>query len=415
MLKSIIVCPDQDIAKHLQDALEATGEVVIGRSLNRYPNAIDLVRTLRAHAPEVVFLSFELIEKAQEVVKFLEAEAQGIQIVAVGKQVDPKLLREVMRSGVRDFLSEPFDRQAILEALLSVKTMVERKPPTMESTTQIFAFLPSKAGAGTSTIALNVSAAMARRPGTHVMLSDFDLNSGMMRFMLKLQNEYSVVDAVEYSLRIDEHLWPQLVTSLDTLDVLHAGRVNPSLRIETAQVRSLVDFMRRNYQALVFDLSGNLERYSLEIMQDCKRILLVCTPEIPSLHLAREKMHYLRNFDLDSRVSIILNRCQKKALFSKEQVEEILGMPVTKTFSNDYQRVNRAVTAGTIIEPASDMGKQFTEFAADLLDRRLPGAGGSKTQVPGIFRCPQQDGHRNQVSFARQISTAAYPREAEGR
>ena len=45
--------------------------------------------------------------------------------------------------------------------------------------TDIFAFLPSKAGAGTSTIALNVSAAMSRRPDTHVMLSDFDLNSGM--------------------------------------------------------------------------------------------------------------------------------------------------------------------------------------------------------------------------------------------
>ena len=112
----------------------------------------------------------------------------------------------------------------------------------------------------------------------------------MMRFMLKLQNEYSVIDAVENALRVDEHLWPQLVTSLDTLDVLHAGRVNPNLRVEGAQIRALIDFARRNYQALCFDLSGNLERYSLEIMQDCKRILLVCTQEIPSLHLAREKM-----------------------------------------------------------------------------------------------------------------------------
>jgi pilus assembly protein CpaE len=388
VLKSIIICPDQEIAKRLQDALETTGEVTVGRSLNRYPTAIDLVRTLRAHAPEVVFLSFETLDKALDTVKFLEAEAPGIQIIAVQKQVDPKLLREIMRVGIRDYLAEPFDRHAILEALSTVKALVEKKPVVLDSTAQIFAFLPSKAGAGTSTIALNLSAAMGRRPDTRVLLSDFDLNSGMMRFMLKLQNEYSVMDAVENSLRVDEHLWPQLVTSIGAMDVLHAGRVNPSLRIESAQVRALVDFMRRNYQVLCFDLSGNLERYSIEIMQDCKRILMVCTPEIPSLHLAREKMLYLRNFDLDSRVSIILNRCQRKALFTKEQVEEILGMKVTKTFSNDYHMVNRAVTAGTIIEPSSEMGKQFNDFAGELLDRRVPGQVEAKRKFLEFFAVP---------------------------
>ena len=386
MLRSIIVCPDAELSARLESAVTGTGQVTVGRVLPRYPNAIDLVRTLRAHAPETVFLSFENLEKAQEVVKFLENEASGIQIIAVHRNIDSQLLRETMRAGVREFLVEPFERHAVLEALATVKALVERKPPALESTSQIFAFLPSKAGVGTSTIALNVSAAMARRPNMHVLLSDFDLNSGMMRFMLKLQNEYSVIDATEHSLQVDEHLWPQLVTSLDTLDVLHAGRCNPNFRIEGAQIRALVDFMRRNYQALCFDLSGNLERYSLEIMQDCKRILLVCTPEIPSLHLAREKMHFLRGFDLDTRVSVVLNRCQKKATFSKEQVQEILGTPVVQTFPNDYHGVNRAVTAGAVVDVESDLGKSFMTFANELLDRReVLAQGGNKKKFLEFF------------------------------
>jgi pilus assembly protein CpaE len=281
-------------------------------------------------------------------------------------------MRETMRVGVREFVVDPFDRQSVLEALRTVHELLQRKPVVMERTNQIFSFLPSKAGVGTSTIALNVSAAMARRPGMHVLLSDFDLNSGMLRFMLKLQNEYSVIDAAEHALHIDENLWPSLVTSIDSMDVLHAGRINPNLRIDTAQIRALVDFARRNYSALSFDLSGNLERYSLELMQESKRVLLVCTPEIPSLHLAREKLYFLRSLDLDSRVSVILNRCQKKALFTREQVEEILGVPVVKTFPNDYHGVNRAVTNGTCIDPLTDMGKEFTHFAQDLLEPRPP-------------------------------------------
>lgn len=390
MLRSIIICPDQELAARLQSALEATGEVSVGRSLQRYPNAIDLIRTLRAHAPEVVFLSFQTLDKAQEVVRFLESEADGIQIVAVHSEVDPKLLRETMRAGVREFLAQPFERQTLVDALKTVRALVERKPPVLESTSQIFAFLPSKAGVGTSTIALNISGALARRTNMHVLLADFDLNSGMMRFMLKLQNEYSVLDAVENSLRIDEHLWPQLVTSFGGLDVLHAGQVNPSLRIEGAQIRALMEFLRRNYQALCFDLSGNLERYSIEIMQDAKRILLVCTPEIPSLHLAREKIHYLKNFELDTRVAVILNRAGKKAVFNKAQVEEILGVPVAHAFPNDYFGVNRAMTAGTFLEQDSELGKLFTQFAADLVERRDSSQKEGKRKFLEFFAVPSR-------------------------
>lgn len=387
MLRAIIICPDRELSERLEAALQATGEVAVGRVFDRFPVAIDLVRALRAHAPEVVFLSFELLDKAREVARFLETEADGIQIVAVHRQLDAKLLRETMRAGVREFLADPFDRQSLLESLDAVKALVQRKPPVIESTSQIFAFLPSKAGAGTSTIALNVSGAMARRPATRVVLSDFDLNSGMLRFMLKLTNEYSVLDAAENALRIDEGLWPQLVTTFDQLDVLHAGRVNPNLRIEGAQIRGMIEFMRRNYQAVCFDLSGNLERYSIEIMQDCKRVLLVCTPEIPSLHLAREKLHFLKTLDLDTRVSVVLNRVQKKALFTTAQVEEILGTPVIKTFSNDYHGVNRALTQGTCIEPESDMGKGFAQFANELLDP-APGPLDPKKKFIEFFAVP---------------------------
>ena len=184
MLRSIIICPDQELAQRLEAALAATYEVTNGRTLNRYPNAIDLVRTLRAHAPDVVFLSYESVEKAHEVVKFLHSESEGLQIVAFHRDCDARLLKETMRAGVREFLSEPFEREAISEALIQVKSLLEKQPVSHDATSQIFAFLPSKAGVGTSTLALNVSAALARRPDMHVLLSDFDLNSGMMRFML---------------------------------------------------------------------------------------------------------------------------------------------------------------------------------------------------------------------------------------
>ncbi len=42
--------------------------------------------------------------------------------------------------------------------------------------------------------------------------------------------------------------------------------------MDVSQIGKLMAFMRRTYQALCFDLSGNLEKYSLELMQESKRI-----------------------------------------------------------------------------------------------------------------------------------------------
>jgi len=348
--------------------LNNLGEITLCRAFASYPDGVDFVRTLRAHAPDVVFLSFESSDRASAIVKFLETEAKGVQTIGVDRVGDARTLRTIMRAGIRDVVTDPFDTSMMLDALGTVSTRLGSQPVQHASTNQIFSFVPSKAGVGASTLALNVSAAMARRPDTRVLLSDFDMNSGMMRFLLKLQNQYSVADAVEYTSNLDENLWPQLVTAFERLDVLHAGQVNPHIRIDPANIRSLIEFMRRNYRALCFDHSGNLERYSLEIMQESRKILIVCTPEIPSLHLAREKMHFLRELDLENRIGILLNRTTKKPLFSKQQVEEVLKAPVVAMIGNDYHGINRAVANGAWIDWKSEMGVQVTELARKLLD-----------------------------------------------
>lgn len=372
MYRSILISPDQEIGQNLAAALVASGHVEITRALDHYPTGVELIRTVRALAADILFIDFGVLNKGLEVVRTLEAEGSPLQIVGFDKTLDPAVLRETMRAGVREFLAEPFETRTVIETLASIKANFDKRPAVYQSTNQIFTFLPSKAGVGTSTIAANVSAALARRPNTHVLLADFDLSSGMLRFMLKLTNEHSVPDALERSADVDENLWPQLVTSIQGMDVLHAGRLNPNYRIEAAQIATLMAFMRRSYQVLCFDLSGNLEKYSLELMQESKRILLVCTGEIPSLHLAREKMAFLKEQGLSARIAIVLNRIQKHPLFSKEQVEDLLGVPVMRGFANHYEAVNRAVENGKLLEPDSELGKSFADFAAQLMDQ--PGA-----------------------------------------
>jgi pilus assembly protein CpaE len=204
---------------------------------------------------------------------------------------------------------------------------------------------------------------------TSVLLSDFDLSSGMMRFMPKLTNEFAVRNAFDRAADMDENLWPQLVTAIHGMDVLHAGRLDPNYRIDPLQVSHMVAFMRRMYQVLCFDLSGNLEKYSLELMRESKRIVLVCTGEIASLYLAREKLVLLKEMSLSGRVLVVLNRMEKNPQFSKIQVEDLLGLPVGHVFANDYRAVNRATEQGKLVNHETELGKNFGSFAAQLMDQ----------------------------------------------
>jgi pilus assembly protein CpaE len=157
MLRSVVICPDQQLSTSLQNALREIRSVAIVRTLDHYPNHMDLVRFLRASAPQVVFLGIESRQQALELAEWIEGQQPGTQLIVVSRGNDADALLEVMRAGIREFLSEPFDPDTLRASLRRVELILDRKPATIESTDSVFAFLPAKAGVGASTLAVSTS------------------------------------------------------------------------------------------------------------------------------------------------------------------------------------------------------------------------------------------------------------------
>ena len=367
MLRGIIIAPDTDLIERLGILLDEIGIVSITKTLDQYPNQVALLRLIRTHAPQVIFLSTESAVKAIEIARLAEKNAPGTQFVAVNRFSDPQTMLEIMRAGIREFASLPFDRQSLMEGLARINETTKAQLRT-DCTSHVFSFLPAKPGVGASTIAMNVAVALSRLQDTQVLLTDFDLSCGMVRFLLELDNAYCVTDACRRSLDMNATLWRTMVTARGKLDLLHSGKPNPNIYIEATEVRQLMEFARRNYNALCFDMSGNLESYSLEIVRQSRYIFLVCTPETPVLQLAHEKYLYLKQLDLDARVKLVVNRSEKKPLISPEQIEELMEVPIFATLSNDYQEVQRAIGSSTSVEQTSDLGKQFVKLAQTCLE-----------------------------------------------
>src|SRR3974390_3325377 len=100
MLRGVIICGDQDLAARLEGALADVGRVGVVRTVDHYPDLVELTRLLRAAAPDVLFLSTESMERTAELVRQVEANTPGVQIIAISRASDPEVLLESMRAGI---------------------------------------------------------------------------------------------------------------------------------------------------------------------------------------------------------------------------------------------------------------------------------------------------------------------------
>ncbi len=379
VLNCIRISPDVELSSQLQAAFAELGGIEVVRDLAKYPHHHELLRLVRSTSPQVIFLGLADQPRAFETIEILQEEFPGLQIAVFHPEVEPQTLLKLMNLGIREYLAPPFDADALAEVLIRLRDAALRNPLQAQRSSFVYSFLPSKPGSGTTTLATNVSIAMARQPETNVLLSDLDLNSGLIRFLLKLDNEFTVLDAARHAASMDESLWPQLVCERGQLDVLITGKITTGVRLEASEVRSLIDYSRKTYSAVCFDLSGNMEKYATEAMLESKKIFIVCTPEIPSLHLAREKTEYLTSQGLGDKIAFVLNRHSKTDILQIPQIENLLGGPIYATFPNDYRGVTQSLAEGIEISPQSELGLEINRFGYRLLDREIPAAAARKS------------------------------------
>lgn len=376
-LRVLLICPSTGLRTQVTDAFDSLQEVTLSHTIPAYPSGSELARALRTYSPQLALLSFEKPETAVAVMRFLESEARGLPVIAIHETNDPNRMFEGMRAGAREFLTPPFQRDQLLDAITVIQSALRKAPLSYSATDHIYSFLPAKPGVGATTIALNTSAAFARRQGMKVLLADLDLTCGMIRFLLKLPQELSIVDALARATEMDSSLWPQLITKREGVDVLHSGVVNPQAHLEPLQVQGLIDFARSSYNALFFDMSGNFERHSLYVIQESKRVFIVCNPEPASVFLGRQKIEFLRSMGVGPRIAAVINRADQALALPLADVERDLGVPVITTFPDDTFTVHRAIKGGRSLfgdpkQKNSALASQYADFVKTLVDSGHP-------------------------------------------
>jgi len=212
-------------------------------------------------------------------------------------------------------------------------------------------------------------AAELGRQNQKVLLTDLDLDAGMVAFITKTKTVYSILDAVNNLHRLDIHYWKALVSNgIPGVEIVASPLALASkIRPTDDQIRHVLAFARPHYDWTLVDLGRSLSRMALSALEEVDEVCLVTTLEVPALHQSKQIVQTL----LDSgygknRIRLILNRAPKRLDITPGELEKMLGLPIYASVPNDYPELYETYAEGRMLSRNSELGRQIARLALKL-------------------------------------------------
>ena len=120
----------------------------------------------------------------------------------------------------------------------------------------------------------------------------------------------------------------------------------------------------------MIDAGSRLDAAAVVALHAADQILLVATPDVPSIRNSQRLLERVRQFGACSeRVRFLLNRATEPLPIPQKQIEAAVGYPVHHTFPSDYKTVSAALNAGVPLALVgnSEVAGQFSRFTRRLV------------------------------------------------
>jgi pilus assembly protein CpaE len=373
-LTALLISPDGDLTAQFNRTLAKSRTFQVLGELKSYPPKQTLEMRVRQLRPDVLLVDVASdLEAACELIRASATLDKPVPVVCLHRQNDSDAVVRSLRAGAVEFLYSPFDSSTHQAALARIQKIARPDDTGEKELGKIVAFSSTKPGAGASMLAMQTAFALARKTRNRVLLADFDVLGGALAFYLRLDPQYSVIDVMQHSDRLDANVWSSAVLSAAGIDVLAAPDSPWADTVDSNRLHDTLQFTRLLYDWVVVDLPAVFHRMSLMSASEADRSYLVTTTELASLHMARKAVKLLNHLGFDSsRFQVLVNRVDKKSEFNGNDLGKLLECSVDTSLPNDFLSLNRAVTAGEPLPDDCELGRAIDALAGKLTGSAPP-------------------------------------------
>lgn len=367
MIRLGLLCADGPRSQSLKSAAARVPNVELAYYAKQEEDLPHLLRKLDSEHVEVLLLDTSDLISTTEIARELRKVRPNVATAAF-------LHHEAARNYSNEFhavLALHFGDQALEEC---AHAAIHALRPFAE--THLLAFLPAKAGAGCTTVALNAAARLSEAGYQRNLLLECDRHSGILSILVNREDfEGGLETVLSKAAKLSVTEWRENLVEFDKLDMVLANRVSQPLAGDAgkppylpswADYYHLLKFAGPRFETILADLPEIINSATAEVVHCAQRVFIVAEPEMPSLKLAARRREHLEAAEIPrDRIHLIINRWEKGCL-EDSAMERVTGCPIFATLPNDFREIKECALEGRIASDESAFGKASMAFAEQL-------------------------------------------------
>ena len=248
------------------------------------------------------------------------------KVVVIGHYNDVSLYRELVRSGVSEYIVAPISMVDIVGVISTLFV-----DPEAEPIGRSIAFVGAKGGVGSSTLSHNIAWTMSNLFSSEVVVADLDLPFGTANINFDQDPPQGIAEAVFAPERIDEVYLDRLLAQCsERLSLLAApSTLDRVYDFETDAFARIIDTAQRSAPLVVLDVPHVWTGWSKNILTQADEIVITAMPELANLRNAKNLVDLLKKLrPNDAPPKLIINQAgiPKRTEISVSDFSQPLGL-----------------------------------------------------------------------------------------
>lgn len=307
----------------------------------------------------------------------------GTVVIAMGQVNDVRLYRDLLGSGIHDYLLKPLSsglmRDALVQAqnLLNAPRQNEGSSDTPHLTTAV---IGTRGGVGASTVASSIAWLFSADHKQPTALLDLDIHFGTGALSLDLEPGRGLTDAIENPGRIDGlFIERAMIRAGEHLSLLSAeAPINHPLLTDGSAFVRLEEEFRHAFEHTVIDLPRNMLINFPHLLGDVNVVLVVTELTLAGARDAIRILSWLRGNAPHAQVMVVANRVHPGlAEISRADFEASIERKINVVVPFDlkaavhcaklgqtFAEANRATKAGAALRDLALSVKALVEIEA---------------------------------------------------
>jgi pilus assembly protein CpaE len=277
--------------------------------------------------------------------------------------LDASLMLEAMRAGVNECVADPLRPEDLEAALQRIKA---QRPAARGG--DVFAVIGAKGGVGATTVAINVATMLNKLRRSSTLLLDLHVTYGDAGVYLGAEPRFSIVDALENMHRMDATFLRSLVAQTKSGVHLLASSDRPvSVPLDVTQIRQLLELTATEFPYVVLDVPRS-DVAMLDALDSASAIVVVANQELSTVRSAGRMAASMEQRYGKERVSVVMTRYNDDADIRQQDVERVVGRPVSHVFPNNYKVALASQSKGhpLVLDNHTKLASAITGFTRSL-------------------------------------------------